>query len=104
MLHFLFVFSGALRCCRRIVGLKDEFYNRYIVKGKLFDSIVESFNCNENRYNLLNSATVELFEFIRQVCISSKAVSVAWGGARRNRGLGGGGGSANSFVRIRDVQ
>lgn len=58
---------GALRCCRRIVGLKDEFYNRYIIKGKLFDAIVESFSMNENRYNLLNSATVELFEFIRQV-------------------------------------
>lgn len=63
--------TGALRCCRRIVGLKDEFYNRYIVKGKLFDAIVESFKCNENRYNLLNSATVELFEFIRQVSLAS---------------------------------
>ncbi|XP_028395972.1 serine/threonine-protein phosphatase 4 regulatory subunit 3-like isoform X2 [Dendronephthya gigantea] len=61
-----FLVLSALRCCRRIVGLKDEFYNRYIVKGKLFDAIVDSFKCNENRYNLLNSATVELFEFIRQ--------------------------------------
>lgn len=65
MSHHQFLVLGALRCCRRIVGLKDEFYNRYIVKGKLFDSIVESFTRNENRYNLLNSATVELFEFIR---------------------------------------
>ena len=70
--YTLIFFLGALRCCRRIVGLKDEFYNRYIVKGKLFDAIVESFKCNENRYNLLNSATVELFEFIRQVRIWSE--------------------------------
>ena len=52
---------------RRIVGLKDEFYNRYIVKGQLFDPVVTAFKNNGQRYNLLNSAIVELFEFIRVV-------------------------------------
>merc|ERR1719494_13160 len=60
-----FVALAALRFCRRIVGLKDEFYNRYIVKGKLFLPIVEAFKQNGHRYNLLDSAVVELFEFIR---------------------------------------
>ena len=52
---------------RRIVGLKDEFYNRYIIKGQLFDPVVTAFKNNGQRYNLLNSAIVELFEFIRVV-------------------------------------
>ena len=49
------------------MGLKDEFYNRYIVKGQLFDSVICAFKENGQRYNLLNSAIVELFEFIRAV-------------------------------------
>jgi len=47
--------------------LKDEFYNRYIVKGQLFDPVIATFKENGQRYNLLNSAIVELFEFIRAV-------------------------------------
>ena len=57
----------SLRFLRRIVGLKDEFYNRYIVKGQLFDPVISAFKENGQRYNLLNSAIVELFEFIRVV-------------------------------------
>ena len=49
------------------MGLKDEFYNRYIVKGQLFDPVICAFKENGQRYNLLNSAIVELFEFIRAV-------------------------------------
>jgi len=60
-------FSDSLRFLRRIVGLKDEFYNRYIVKGQLFDPVIATFKENGQRYNLLNSAIVELFEFIRAV-------------------------------------
>lgn len=59
--------SDSLRFMRRIVGLKDEFYNRYIIKGQLFDPVVTAFKNNGQRYNLLNSAIVELFEFIRVV-------------------------------------
>ena len=60
-------FSDSLRFLRRVVGLKDEFYNRYIVKGQLFDPVIATFKENGQRYNLLNSAIVELFEFIRAV-------------------------------------
>ena len=52
---------------RKIVGLKEEFYNRYIVKGNLFKPIVEAFIANGDRYNLLNSAMIELFEFVKAV-------------------------------------
>ncbi|NXM92600.1 P4R3B phosphatase, partial [Oenanthe oenanthe] len=55
----------ALRFMRRIIGLKDEFYNRYITLGNLFEPVVNAVLDNRNRYNLLNSALLELFEFIR---------------------------------------
>ena len=52
---------------RKIIGIKDDFYYRYIIKGSLFKPIVEAFLANGNRYNLLNSAIIELFEFIKMV-------------------------------------
>lgn len=52
---------------RRIIGLKDEFYNRYITKGNLFEPVINALLDNGTRYNLLNSAVIELFEFIRVV-------------------------------------
>ncbi|NXG17755.1 P4R3B phosphatase, partial [Grallaria varia] len=61
----------ALRFMRRIIGLKDEFYNRYITKGNLFEPVVNALLDNGTRYNLLNSAVVELFEFIRVEDIKS---------------------------------
>ncbi|XP_067900998.1 serine/threonine-protein phosphatase 4 regulatory subunit 3B isoform X3 [Heterodontus francisci] len=61
----------ALRFMRRIIGLKDEFYNRYITKGNLFEPVVNAFLDNGTRYNLLNSAIIELFEFIRVEDIKS---------------------------------
>ncbi|XP_071079163.1 serine/threonine-protein phosphatase 4 regulatory subunit 3A-like isoform X2 [Haliotis cracherodii] len=61
----------ALRFMRKIVGLKEEFYNRYIVKGNLFKPIVEAFVANGDRYNLLNSAMIELFEFVKAEDVKS---------------------------------
>lgn len=63
------VVAGALRFMRKIVGLKEEFYNRYIIKGNLFKPIINLLLRNGDRYNLLNSALIELFEFIRVVRI-----------------------------------
>ncbi|KFO18493.1 Serine/threonine-protein phosphatase 4 regulatory subunit 3 [Fukomys damarensis] len=63
--------KGALRFMRRIIGLKDEFYNRYITKGNLFEPVINALLDNGTRYNLLNSAVIELFEFIRVEDIKS---------------------------------
>ncbi|CAF4182492.1 unnamed protein product, partial [Rotaria magnacalcarata] len=60
-----FACLGALRFLRKIVGLKDEQYNLAIVRNNYFAPIVDSFKANKRRYNLLNSALIELFEFIR---------------------------------------
>ncbi|XP_058467353.1 serine/threonine-protein phosphatase 4 regulatory subunit 3 isoform X2 [Malaya genurostris] len=60
-----FLVLGALRFLRKIIALKDEFYNRHIVKGNLFAPVVDAFIRNNGRYNLLESAILELFEFIK---------------------------------------
>lgn len=52
---------------RKIIALKDEFYNRYIVKGDLFLPVIDAFIRNNGRYNLLDSAILEMFEFIKLV-------------------------------------
>ena len=59
--------TAAVRFCRKIVGLRDEFYNRYIVRNNLLAPIVKFFVAQGQRYNLLNSAIIELFEYIHKV-------------------------------------
>lgn len=54
---------------RRIIGLKEDFYNRYIIRGDLFQPIFDAFKQNGKRYNLLNSAILEMFEFIKLVSV-----------------------------------
>ena len=61
------IFAAALRFCRRIVGLKEESYNQYIVKNNLLAPVVKAFLANGRKYNLLNSAIIEMFEFIKSV-------------------------------------
>ena len=59
--------AAALRLFRKVVGLKDDFYNRYLIKNDLFKPVIETFVRNGNKYNLLNSAMIELFEFMKSV-------------------------------------
>ncbi|XP_016071459.1 PREDICTED: serine/threonine-protein phosphatase 4 regulatory subunit 3B-like [Miniopterus natalensis] len=67
---------SALRFMRRIIGLKDEVYNRYIIKGNFFEPVVSAFLNNGTRYNMLNSAVIELFEYIRVENIKSLLVHI----------------------------
>lgn len=41
----------------------------HLVKNNLFKPIIDAFVANGDRYNLLNSAVLELFEYIRKVFI-----------------------------------
>ncbi|KAL2768879.1 protein PPP4R3C [Daubentonia madagascariensis] len=66
-----FLILCALRFMRRMIGLKDELYNRYIIKGNLFKPVVTALLDNGSRYNMLNSAIIELFEYIRVENIKS---------------------------------
>ncbi|NXH44351.1 P4R3B phosphatase, partial [Dicaeum eximium] len=56
----------AVRFMRRIIGLKDELYNRYITLGNLFEPVVKALLDNRSGCNLLRSASMELFEFIQK--------------------------------------
>lgn len=60
-----FLALATLRFLRKIVSMSDELYNRYIVKGDLLQPVVDVLFRSGNRYNLLNSAVLELFEYIR---------------------------------------
>ncbi|XP_018915811.1 serine/threonine-protein phosphatase 4 regulatory subunit 3 isoform X2 [Bemisia tabaci] len=66
-----FLVLCALRFMRKIIALKDEFYNRYIVKGNLFAPVIDAFIRNNGRYNLLDSAVLEMFEFLKLEDIKS---------------------------------
>ena len=57
----------ALILCAMATPCQDEFYNRYLVRQKLFEPVFQVFLANGGRYNLLNSTVLELCEFIRKV-------------------------------------
>ena len=56
---------------RKIVALKDEFYNRYIIKGNLFAPVIDALVKNNGRYNMMDSAICEMFEHIRSVSVDT---------------------------------
>jgi len=68
---------AALRFFRTCIGLKDEFYNRYITKNRCFDPIISQLQRNCTRDNLVHSSILELFEFIRLDNIKSLVAHVA---------------------------
>ncbi|XP_042512288.1 serine/threonine-protein phosphatase 4 regulatory subunit 3-like [Macadamia integrifolia] len=57
---------AAVRFLRTIISRNDDHLLRHIVKNNLLKPIVEAFVANGNRYNLLNSAVLEFFEYIRK--------------------------------------
>ncbi|CAH8477511.1 unnamed protein product [Heterobilharzia americana] len=66
-----FLVLAALRLLRRVVHMKEEFYNRYLIKNNLFKPVIMLFVSNGYRYNLLDSAIIELFDYIRSEEITS---------------------------------
>uniref|UniRef100_T1J957 Uncharacterized protein n=1 Tax=Strigamia maritima TaxID=126957 RepID=T1J957_STRMM len=71
-----FLVLCALRFMRKIIALKDEFYYRYIIRGNLFLPVVDAFKQNNSRYNLLDSAIIEMFEFIKSEDIKTLCTHV----------------------------
>ncbi|XP_066036710.1 serine/threonine-protein phosphatase 4 regulatory subunit 3B-like, partial [Chamaea fasciata] len=61
-----FLALSALRFMRKIIGLKDDLYNRYITLGNLFEPVVNAVLDNKDKCNLLKSASMEMFEFIQR--------------------------------------
>eukprot|EP01119_Soliformovum_irregulare_P013185 TRINITY_DN3489_c1_g1_i2.p1 TRINITY_DN3489_c1_g1~~TRINITY_DN3489_c1_g1_i2.p1 ORF type:complete len:789 (-),score=200.12 TRINITY_DN3489_c1_g1_i2:101-2467(-) len=60
------VVLAAVRFLRSMIAAKDDYYNRHLIRFKLLDPLIEALKRNGARYNLLNSAILELFEYIRK--------------------------------------
>lgn len=56
----------ALKFFRNLIGLQDEFYNQQMTQGKLFEPILDLVIETMPRDNLLNSACLEFFDFIKR--------------------------------------
>ncbi|KAA6411259.1 MAG: hypothetical protein FRX48_04539 [Lasallia pustulata] len=56
----------ALKFFRTCIGLQDEFYHRQIIQNHLFEPILNIVYDTMPRDNLLNSACLELFEFVKR--------------------------------------
>ncbi|MBA0570960.1 hypothetical protein Golob_004558, partial [Gossypium lobatum] len=61
-----YLVAAAVRFVRTILSRHDEHLISHFVKYGLLKSIVDAFVANGNRYNVLNSAVLELFEYIRK--------------------------------------
>uniref|UniRef100_A0A8D2NQZ9 P4R3B phosphatase n=1 Tax=Zosterops lateralis melanops TaxID=1220523 RepID=A0A8D2NQZ9_ZOSLA len=48
-----------LHFMRKIISLKDEFYNHYTIQGNLFEPVISALLDNGTGYNLLNSAVLK---------------------------------------------
>ena len=57
---------SALKWFRTCIGLQDEFHNRQMIQNCLFDPILGIVEDTMPRDNLLNSACLELFEYIKR--------------------------------------
>ncbi|KAJ6689792.1 hypothetical protein OIU85_006131 [Salix viminalis] len=57
---------AAVRFVRTILSRHDEHLINHFVKNNLLKPIIDAFLSNGDRYNLLNSTILELFEFIRK--------------------------------------
>lgn len=55
----------ALRFFRACIGRGDDFYNRFLVKNAALPPIIELTRQEASNDNLLSSACLELFEFVR---------------------------------------
>ena len=67
LMTYYFLLAGAVRFLRRLINLKDDTYSRHIVQNSHFKAVCEAFLANGDKYNLFNSAIIEMFEFIRTV-------------------------------------
>ncbi|KAG0202668.1 Platinum sensitivity protein [Mortierella sp. GBA30] len=66
---------SALRFFRTCIA-NDEFYHRYLIKHNVIQHIVELYLSTGNKNNLLNSACIEFFDFIRSENIKSLIIHI----------------------------
>ncbi|XP_013585690.1 PREDICTED: serine/threonine-protein phosphatase 4 regulatory subunit 3-like isoform X1 [Brassica oleracea var. oleracea] len=57
---------AAIRFVRTLIYVHDDYVQSYVVKNNVLKPIMDVFIANGNRYNLLNSAVLDLLEHIRK--------------------------------------
>ncbi|CAA0829387.1 binding [Striga hermonthica] len=57
---------AAVRFVRALVSRSDEHLLKHLAKNNVLKPIIDAFVANGDRYNLLNSAVLDLIEFIRK--------------------------------------
>lgn len=57
---------STVRFIRTLVGMKEEFFDRTVIRSGALGDIVDVFFRNGDHNNLLNSTILELFDFIRR--------------------------------------
>ncbi|GFP99615.1 serine/threonine-protein phosphatase 4 regulatory subunit 3 [Phtheirospermum japonicum] len=57
---------AAIRFVRALVSRSDEHLMNHLVKNNVLKPIIDAFVANGDRYNLLNSAVLDLIEYIRK--------------------------------------
>ncbi|KAL0691625.1 hypothetical protein Bca4012_091304 [Brassica carinata] len=57
---------AAVRFVRTLLSVHDDHVQNYVVKNNVLKPIIDVFIANGNRYNLLNSAILDLLEHIRK--------------------------------------
>jgi protein phosphatase-4 regulatory subunit 3 len=62
---------ASLRFFRSCIAKNDDFYNRFLIKHDLLKSVVETVLEEKDKDNLLGSACLEFFEYIRAVSFFS---------------------------------
>ncbi|KAK5137856.1 hypothetical protein LTR08_006625 [Meristemomyces frigidus] len=67
----------ALKWFRTCIGLQDEFHNRQLIQNRLFEPILNIVYETMPRDNLLNSACLELFEYIKREGVKQLIVHLA---------------------------
>ncbi|KAK4052875.1 Platinum sensitivity protein [Microbotryomycetes sp. JL221] len=63
---------AALRVLRATVNKNDDFYNRFLIKNDLFKFVLDVAVEEKDRDNLLRSAALEFFEYVRST--NAKAI------------------------------
>ena len=69
----------ALKWFRTCIGLRDEYHNRQMIQHRLFEPILTLVEHTMPRNNLLNSACLELFEFILSSPVRQLVIHLAEG-------------------------
>jgi protein phosphatase-4 regulatory subunit 3 len=60
-----------------MVALKDDAYLKQLIKSGLYGAVVHALVANGPKYNMLNSAVIDLFDYIRKVAVELSGIGLA---------------------------